>query len=376
MNFDVVIIGGGPAGLSAGTALARAGVKTALIERAVYPRPKTCAGIITEKTKRFLDDCFPDIPISKHFSTNHVSLLLNGKPTASFTTAYGFTLVERNDFDYSLYLECKKAGVSILDGSEISQFSPDTNALSLKDGTAIIYEALIAADGANSFIRKKLNLPKIQMGFCVQDSIEREKCPPALADLNEIQIGYGSIPLGYSWVVPNATHIVVGTGMLVKNFDWPHMLLKHEELCSAVHMPASAKRRGAFVPIGELTDYKQYPYENIVFVGDAAGLANPLTGEGIYLALLSGKYAGNAYLEDPKNFKTAYNAKLSQTACTIREDAELLPRFYEKRLLESLIYQFKDCPEYLASICDGAVSLEERSYALVLEEIEELVLYS
>ena len=370
MKFDVVIIGGGPAGLSAGFAFIKAGVSVAIIEKDAYPRDKTCAGILTQKALSFLNEKIPSLNTEQFFSTKQLTLFFKNEQTIPIPVKNPFTLVDRKQFDFALSNICKESGVHVLEAKKIATIKLSENVLYLSDGQVITYDFLVAADGVHSTIRKYLGLQRVPRAFCIQDSIERQFCPDSLADLQELQLYFGNMALGYSWVVPNNEYIVIGTGTYVNNFDWSQLQQKHNELCSKFFPSSISKRRGAHVPIGGLISQTDYSNENIIFIGDAAGLANPLTGEGIYHALLSGFLASQAYINNPAKLKTTYLNLLQTTTNNLKEEKRLLSAYYD--MLENVFFQFKDYPEYLANICDEVVSLEQRSYLSLISELKGL----
>lgn len=373
MTYDAVIIGGGPAGAAAGLALANSGASVCIIEHTIFPRRKTCAGILTEKTVKLLQIMFPKISLATYDSTNDVTLLSGGSDICVFSTQYPFVLIDRESFDYELLRACKRVGVHVVEGAETTLFLPQKSELVLHNGIHVSYGVLIAADGVHSQIRKRLGIPNIQKGFCVQDIINREFCSEPLLSMSGLRLSFGDLAFGYSWVIPNRTHIIVGTGVLEDNSNWKNAFETHLKLCNRLDLPTSAVRTGAYVPIGQLTDQETHPYENIVFIGDAAGLAHPLTGEGIYYALLSGQLACNAYLQNKTRFRTTYLSCLKDTADSLSKDAGLLQQFYSDKIIKNFAMQLKDCPEYLASICDDVISINKRDFDSVLLEIQHLL---
>lgn len=372
MTFNVVIVGGGPAGLFTGVVFANAGASVALIEKETYPRDKICAGILTSKTVSFLNEHIPSLNTEQFFSTNHLALFFKDHPAIHIPIKNPFTLVDRKQFDFELMKICKEFGVHILEGKKVITLNPNKNVIHLNDGQAVTYDFLVAADGVHSTIRKFLGVHGISSAFCIQSSFERRFCPESLADLQELQLYFGNIPLGYSWIVPNNKHILIGTGAFTNKFNWTQLQQKHDELCSKIFPANTSKYHGAHVPIGELLNQTDYYNENIIFVGDAAGLANPLTGEGIYYALLSGFLASQAYIADPERFKTTYLSLLQTTANKLKEEKRLLSSFYDNSMLENVFFQFKDYPEYLANVCDEVVSVEQRSYLSLFTELKRL----
>lgn len=373
MNAEVVIVGGGPAGIAAGIELAQNGINTILIEYHKHPRKKTCAGILTEKTYKLLTDIisFDENPLI--MPCCDVSLYYKKTYMYSFLTEKPFLFVDRSSFDYELLKYYQKLGGNVLMPEKVIDVNFPQNCLRLSNGQNLSYKALIAADGINSSICKMLKLPDIEKGFCVQKSFSRIAHPEIAQKISGLYLEYGSIPFGYSWIVPNQEEIIFGTGMMVSQFNWNDLLQEHKRFCSFFQVPQKSIRRGAFIPVGELREQKHHPFENIVFAGDAAGFINPITGEGIYLALLSGKYAARAYLMDPKNLRSAFLSLTKTISYTISEQKALLPEIYHTDFLKQFVFQFKEFPQYVSSICDEIISSEKRSYTSFVSEVKALL---
>lgn len=372
MNYDVVILGGGPAGIAAAIKLSSAGVSTLLIEKYKYPREKTCAGILTQKTISFLEKNLSFPKMEPNVSSNLITIMYKKNNIGKFTLHVPFVFVERRVFDYKLLNICQKNGTHIMEGLIATKIIPDENKIILSNNQTLTYKYLIAADGIFSQTRKCLGLSNTPAAFCIQDTFERCLCPEPLKHLQELQLNFGDITLGYSWIVPYQDHIIIGSGAFTDNIDYSSLLTKHIKLCEHLGLPNIGKRRGAFIPIGGYENQKEHPYDNIVMVGDAAGLVNPLTGEGIYHALLSGFYAANSYFSNSQIFRKTYLSFLQPTLEQLIEQKLLLLNFYNPLLMESILFQIKDFPEYLSTICDDVVSLETRDYTSLIIELQQL----
>lgn len=373
MNYDVIILGGGPAGVAAAIKLSNAGILTLLIEKSKYPREKTCAGILTKKTLSLLKETLNFTDMGQIVCSNQVSIMYKRINAGQCTVRFPFAFTERESFDHKLLNICRKSGTHIIEGSTVLKIIPNENKIVLSDNHIFTYKCLIAADGVFSQTRKQLGLPNVSTAFCIQDTFERCLCPESYRYLQELQLNFGDIALGYSWIVPYQEQIVVGTGMFTNQVDYSLLLSKHSKLCKSVGLSNIKKRRGAFVPIGGFENQGNHPYNNIVLVGDAAGLVNPLTGEGIYHALLSGVYAADSYLINPKDFRKTYLSFLKPILKQLAEQKSLLTKFYNPLLLENILYQLKDCPEYLSAICDDVVSIEARDYNSLIMELQQLL---
>lgn len=372
MHYDVIIVGGGPAGTAAGLILSKFNLSICLIDKCIFPRHKLCAGIITEKTTRILKKILPELDLGNYYSSNKISLFSHSNTECMFSIGYPLMLVEREQFDYDLLLACKNAGIDVFEGTTFSQFNPEQNTLILTNGIELSYDILIAADGIFSKIRKKLGIADIQKGFCIQDTIKRSQCNSALANLDKVCFDFANISFGYNWMLPNKNNIIIGTGVLTKNVAYKQALAEHENLCVRLGVSDSLNRKGAFLPIGDLSNQSEHTHENIILIGDAAGFANPITGEGIYYALLSGYYAGIAYQKDKAYYRSTYLSLIASLTNTIEEVALLSQHFYSNKMVNNLVNQLKNCPDYISNICDDVFCLEERSYQELFLELNQL----
>lgn len=372
MNYDVVIIGCGPAGTTAGLMLSKLNISICLIDKSFFPRSKVCAGIITEKTIRILKKILPEFGLDNYYCSNKIGIFTQRETECTFSVKYPLTLVEREQFDYELLLACKNAGIHVFEGTTFSEFIPDRNTLILNNGMELSYNALIAADGIFSQIRHKLGIADIAKGFCIQNTVSKTPCKSMLTNLDKVLFDFANISFGYNWIVPNKNNIIVGTGVLAKNNTYKQALLEHKILCASLGISDLTKRKGAFLPIGDIANQSEHPYENIILIGDAAGFANSITGEGIYYAILSGYYAGIAYQKDSTHYRDTYLSLISIFTNTIKEVAKLSKHFYSDKMVYNLITQLKDCPDYISKICDDVFSLEQRSYQDFFLEITKL----
>lgn len=369
MQYDVIICGAGPAGLSAAITLANAGASVAVIEKYSLPREKTCAGILTAKAIAFLEENIPTLDIRQFLSSNKIVLFYKNEISACLQVNNPLIWVDRKKFDSELLNICKALSVEIIQNQKIKSLYPEKNMLCLDNSQVMFYNYLIAADGVHSKIRTLLQIPAVSSAFCLQYYFS----PTTRTDyMKNIQLYFGHVPLGYSWVVPNHEFTIVGTGSFMKDYNAINLQKKHDALCTHLFSDAALKRRGAYVPIGGLNREIAYPYENIVFVGDAAGLANPLTGEGIYHALLSGTLASKAYVNTQKKSKTKYYELMRRTISNLHEQYDLLYTLYNDSILHNVFSQLHEYPEYLSTIYDEVVSLEKKSYAELYQELKAL----
>lgn len=373
MHYDIVIVGCGPAGSSAGLALSKFSNSICIIDKANFPRPKLCAGIITQKTIQILKVILPEFEFNNYYFTNKISLFSQHNINCEFSVKYPLTLVEREQFDYELLLACKKNGVHVFDQTSYSEFIPDQNKLILSNGEELSYNVLVAADGIFSQIRKGLGVADIQKGFCLQNTINiTSQLNAALVNLDKVCFDFANISFGYNWILSNKKNIVIGTGVLAEAPIYKQALAEHTKLCTQLGISSSTNLKGAFLPIGDVANQAWHSYDNIILIGDAAGYANPITGEGIYYAILSGYYAGKAYLKDKMHFRDTFLSLFSPFVNSMKDTVHFSHHFYSEKLVNNLIYQLKNCPDYISNICDDVFSLERRTYQDFFIELTDL----
>lgn len=373
MHYDILIVGGGPAGTSAGLALSKLSNSICIIDKSSFPRPKLCAGIITQKTIQILKTILPEFEFSNYFLTNKISLFTQHNINCEFSVKYPLTLVEREQFDYELLLACKKNGIHIFEQTSFSKFIPDHSKFVLSNGEELSYNVLIAADGIFSQIRKNLGVGNIQKGFCLQNTINiSSQLNAMLANLDKVCFDFANISFGYNWILSNKKNIIIGTGVLAEAPIYKQALAEHTKLCARLGISCSTNLKGAFLPIGDVANQSWHPYDNIILIGDAAGYANPITGEGIYYSILSGYYAGKAYLKDKIHFRDTFLSLISPSVNDMKDMVNLSRHFYNEKLVNNLIFQLKNCPDYISNICDDVFSLEQRSYQDFFIEFTDL----
>lgn len=287
---DVLIVGGGPAGTTTGTRLQQLGYKTCIIDKAVFPREKVCGGSMTQKTLDLLGELFPGIETT-HFYTRKISRInfyLLEKHITTVDVAVPFYMTERLHLDNLLMNAYKESGGKLLEGVPFKQgmFAHKT----VTSGhTTIGFNVLVGADGIFSQVRKI-----IQPGFRPDTFCLATDVPLQLMHRNpdEADIIFGYLRCGYAWSFPKADQASIGIG------DKIHSKSGYEDnfirlLNEHFHIREYPRPTGGFLFTNRMVK-KPYFKNDILLVGDAAGLTEPITGEGIYYALRSGQLAAQA----------------------------------------------------------------------------------
>jgi flavin-dependent dehydrogenase len=185
-------------------------------------------------------------------------------------------------------------GGTFYQGEEHYSIDFEKKTITLSGGNTIRYEYLIAANGAMSSVHKAIGVKPEEMGFAIECMLPRKETHPSGTN---IIFGYKNV--SYAWVFPSGDRTCVGiVNLYDRQFPYRESL---DALLNDLKIgPCREGYKGAFAPFGKVVDQKLFP-DGILLAGDAAGFVDPITGEGIYMALLSGTRAGEAFLKgEPK----------------------------------------------------------------------------
>ncbi|WP_376772579.1 geranylgeranyl reductase family protein [Streptomyces zagrosensis] len=293
--WDVVVVGAGPAGASAAHAAACAGRRVLLLEKAELPRYKTCGGGIIGPTREALPPGF-ELPLRDRVYA--VTFSLNGKLSRTRRSKQMlFGLINRPEFDAALVESATSAGATLRTGVMVSRVEqhgtsvPDrrTVAVVLADGETILARAVVGADGSASRIAGHVGVKVEQVDLGLEAEIP---VPPTVAEdwAGRVQIDWGPIPGSYGWVFPKGDTLTVGvisargegadTKRYLQDFIARLGLAGFEPSVSSGHL---TRCRSDDSPLSR---------GRVLVCGDAAGLLEPWTREGISFALRSGRLAG------------------------------------------------------------------------------------
>jgi menaquinone-9 beta-reductase len=313
-TYDVIIVGGGPAGATAGYLLGTLGVHTLLLDKSVFPRKKLCGGALTQKTLKLLNRVFKETANTmKH--ANIINYLSNGydiyfkdKMIVHGISKYPFLFVDRYVYDHFLLQKVKATGVTVIEGDKVRDFDPDRNVLSTSSGKIFSARFVIGADGAHSVVRRHLPRQHIHdknweynLATALEINVPRSELQH---DIKDPIIQFGYIDWGYSWIFPNKDEIILGLGGLNRKNNKQIKKICREYLSTIapsfmISNPAGMKIYGHPVPSG---NYLSKPvYKDVVLVGDAAGFADPISGEGIYQAQRSAEIASLSIYKSMKD---------------------------------------------------------------------------
>ena len=287
-RFDVIVLGAGPAGSAAAFTAARAGLRVALVDRRSFPRDKLCGGGFTGRSMRYFQEIFgqdaPDVPMLDRTSVTFTAF---GRDLGSYDDVPPLYMTMRYALDEALMRLALDAGAEDLTGSAVQDIDPDTPAVTLAAGR-IEAAILIAADGVNSATARTLfgrAFHRDRIGFALE--VELPSDGPAETPL---RIDFGAADWGYGWDFPKTCGRTIGVGGVMRhNSDLKENLRRY---LNELGVPDDRPMKGQFLPFG---DFRRTPGRGpTLLAGDAAGLVDPITGEGIAFALKSGHLAAVA----------------------------------------------------------------------------------
>lgn len=280
-SFHTIVIGAGPAGLSCATTLAQAGRPVLLLERHQRIGPKVCAGGLPASTLALLD--LPPALLEHRFSRQ---LIRSGWQRVELTAPAPLVCtVDREKLGQWMAARAAAAGVTIMSG--VTAQGIDRGAVRTSNGV-FHHDYLVGADGSSSLVRRFLGLPTTRIGIGLHHQL------PGDFDAMAWHLSPRHFGNGYAWVFPHRASASIGAYSACGDLP-PRLLqekLHHWATKYGIDL-TPAPPRAARISF----DYRGWRFGTIFLVGDAAGLASGLTGEGIYAALLSGEIAARTILD-------------------------------------------------------------------------------
>jgi geranylgeranyl reductase family protein len=294
MNFDVAILGAGPAGAMAANALRNSGLHVIVLDKADPPRFKACGGLMGLAVQRIIDFDFSDLIELKlsriHHLNNFSDLHIENRRTNSLL------LVDRARFDNGLLQHAVRHSDNSIrfhanfDCRDVCETEQSVE-LTSRSGEKLRCRYLLAADGASSRAARCVGLntkrkmaAAIDAELRVDDHLYQKEC-------GQLTFNFFCVPTGYGWIFPKAKN-TLSCG--IATWGKPHKL--REQLKRFLQRSFSdegileADFHG--YPIPAYSGQRTIATRRIALLGDAASLVDPIIGEGISYALACGKLAG------------------------------------------------------------------------------------
>jgi geranylgeranyl reductase family protein len=309
-RFDAIVVGAGPAGSATAIRLARGGASVLLADRARFPRDKPCGGGLTGRAVRELPvDVTPVVEDVVHVF--EVRLRYRNRFERR-SEAPLVLMTQRRRLDAFLAEQAVAAGADFRDGVTVEGLTAGPDGVTLRvGGAAVRGEVLVGADGVNGSVARAVGL-----GGGLLYGIALEGNGPLRAGrLGRAAVELGAVPGGYGWVFPKAGHANYGVGGWAA--EGPRLRGHLARLCAEHGVDAArlVDVKGRRLPFRRTQVASR---GRVLLAGDAAGLVDPLTGDGISEALVSARVAAEAILSGRLD---GYDAALQEALGRYAESA-------------------------------------------------------
>jgi geranylgeranyl reductase family protein len=331
--YDVIVIGGGPAGACAAWKLAKAGMTVAVLEKAVLPRYKVCGGGLVGRTMRSLPIDVRHV-VEQECHRARLDFVSSGLSFVTQRMIPVVSMVMRSEFDRALLSAAQAEGAAIHELCVVESLSQDDDSVTVMTAKGPMRAGfVVAADGALSPVARSMGwedgrvlIPALEYEVTVPFDRLRRFEGTARFDFDVISRGYG-------WVFPKRRHLSIGVLSMDKQRHGLHSAITRYMDLLGCTSPWSVERHGFVIPVRP----RKGPFakNRVLLVGDAAGFADPITGEGISYAVRSGLLAAESLIGERLQEETVEDAYRRLVAQAI------LPDLRVGRILARLLY---DCP--------------------------------
>jgi geranylgeranyl reductase family protein len=301
--WDVVVVGAGPGGASAARVAAEAGCRVLLLERAAIPRYKTCGGGLIGCSQEFLP---AGLDVTVHDEIDAVTFGLRGRRqrTMSSSGPTRVKMVFRDEFDAALTRAAAEAGATVRDRTPVLAVEDENDTVTVRTGTGDLLRAraLVGADGSASRVGRHIGVRCEQVDLALEVEVPADRAT-ASRWRGRMLMEWGPLPGSFGWVFPKGDICTAGV-----------VAAKGEGAATKAYLREFLRRHGLdhLTPLhdtGHLTRCRSQDSplarHRVLVAGDAAGLCDPWSREGISFALRSGTLSGEAAVRVARAENTA-----------------------------------------------------------------------
>jgi geranylgeranyl reductase family protein len=348
--YDTIVAGAGPAGSTAARLLAQRGARVLLLDRARFPRDKPCGGAVSISAANELGIDLSPV-IERAVTEVRVSFRL-GQPFARSSPDPLAYMTQRCRLDAYLVEQAVATGAEFRDGATVREVELSEGGVLVRaNGAAYRARTLVGADGANGVVARALGLsPGGEPAIAFEGNIAADGELMARWE-RAIALDLGGTPGGYGWLFPKGDHLNVGVG----GWRWigPSLRERLSHLCRYLGLDESRLfgLRGYHLPLRQPGQpLVQGP---VILAGDAAGLVDPLSGEGIHAACWSGRLAAEAiapYLAGEAADMAGYQSAMARELLPEIEVSRKLQRVFQ-RVPRPCIFLMRRSDRFWGALC-------------------------
>ncbi len=328
-SFDVIVVGAGPAGSSCARRAAELGLSVTVLEKSTFPRFKPCGAGLTERSLRLLNGEQVSVEHLR-FDTveigfdRYLSLVVVGRETLIATTT-------RAEFDALLLRAAEAAGAEVELGRAVTGLAHEGEGVRVRVGSdSMTARHVVVADGARGAGRRMLGLSPLLMGGGIYVRVFPGNDGPPELPGGRVLFDPTAAKRGYGWVFPKGDHVNIG---VFSQCELSTRLKRDLDAFVTLQGFDAWRSEGPFafpIPVGRPAD--ALGTERVLFACDAAGLVNPVTGEGISAAILSGRLAAEVVSESIEKGQAA------SALYARRVQAEVVPMTDGSRKKGDIVY--------------------------------------
>jgi geranylgeranyl reductase family protein len=341
---DVAIVGAGPAGACAARVLAEAGARVVLIEKHALPRYKTCGGGVVERALRGLPPAVraavEATVVERPCHEAEIDLGFDGLHFRAGRARPLISMVMRDRFDEALVTAADRAGADVRERCTVRGLAAGADRVELDTtGGPITARFVVAADGATSETARLAGwAPPRRHAPAVEAEVHVAHAD--FARFSEAaRFDFGPMPAGYGWVFPKRAHLSIGVCTMRAGVNLNTSLARYLDTLGLTRVD-HVEKHGFFIPLGPR---REGPVRGrVLLAGDAAALADPVTGEGISAAIETGTLAARAIVDgagDVRRVGRRYNRALGGIRREVRIGRVLAHLTYESPRFKRVLFR-------------------------------------